>query len=114
MTYSIKRGATLPVLRATLTQTENEVTKTVDLSTVVSVKFAFRLLTTPANLSRVVDCVVIDAPGGVVQYAWVPGDTDRAGQYEGEFHLTYQSGEVLKLPTQGKIPFLIDNSVRTA
>ena len=48
------------------------------------------------------DCVLDDAPGGVVRYVWVPGDTDIAGAYSVEFLVTFAPGKVQTFPVDGQ------------
>lgn len=40
---------------------------------------------------------------GVLQYQWVTGDTDTAGEFSGEFEVTLASGKVRTFPPEGYI-----------
>jgi hypothetical protein len=47
---------------------------------------------------------VIDEDAGRVKYVWQTGDTDTAGTFQGEFEVTYSSGEIeifLTMATSG-------------
>lgn len=45
--------------------------------------------------------LVIEASPPVVEYAWQPGDTDRAGLHRAEFEVTYPDGTIETWPSGG-------------
>lgn len=102
--FFLKRGDTLPYLVATLSDDSGPV----DL-TGATVKFVLRQSRTrcatgePALLLKK-DAVVADPASGVVRYEWASGDTDTAGQFDGEFEVTFPSGGRWTFPSSGYIP----------
>jgi hypothetical protein len=95
--FTIKRGSRLPHIQATVTAHGGPV----DLSQVTAVRF---VMTTLAGVIKVNAAgVVVDATEGVVEYAWAAADTDTPGEYEAEFVLTFDTGEVMRVPTEGYI-----------
>jgi len=50
---------------------------------------------------------IADGAGGVAQYQWASGDTDTAGEFEGEFEVTYSSGNVRSYPNDGFLKIII-------
>lgn len=54
---------------------------------------------------------VVSADGGVVRYVWQAGDTDAAGDYEGEFEVTFIDGKVMTFPSSRYIQISILSDV---
>jgi hypothetical protein len=50
---------------------------------------------------------VVDAPTGVLEYAWVAPDTDVAGTYQGEAVITFASGAIQRFPQDGYLEWVI-------
>ena len=50
---------------------------------------------------------VSDAVNGVVDYLWLPADTDTAGLYLGEFEVTFADGTVETFPNATDLGVLI-------
>ena len=48
----------------------------------------------------------------ILRYDWIGGDTDTAGNYEGEFVVTYADGTRETFPNSRFIPVLISQDVR--
>lgn len=46
---------------------------------------------------------IVDGPNGKVEYAWLVGDTDTAGNYKGEFEVTDAAGKKMTFPNDGYI-----------
>ena len=46
---------------------------------------------------------ILDEDAGRVKYVWQTGDTDTAGTFQGEFEVTYTSGEIETFPNDGYI-----------
>jgi hypothetical protein len=99
-----KVGNTLPVIRQTL---KNDVGTVLDL-TGATVQFRMREPGQALKVNRA--AVVIDAPNGVVQYAWQTGDTDTAGLFSAEWAVTYGS-DVETVPADGFCKILIEPSL---
>lgn len=47
--------------------------------------------------------VVVDAPNGVVKYAWQAADLDTPGVYHGEFEVTFSDQTIQSFPNDGHI-----------
>jgi hypothetical protein len=86
----IKSGDTWPPLEATLT----DLNGVIDLSAADSVRLVMKSGTTVVTGA----CDVVDAVAGVVEYVWAPGDTVIAGDYESEFEITWNVGEIQTVP----------------
>lgn len=105
--FYLKRGDTMPYLVATLSDDSGPV----DL-TDATVKFVLRHARTrcatsePALLFKK-PAVVADAASGIVRYEWADGDTDVAGQFDGEFEVTFAAGGRWTFPSSGYIPVSI-------
>lgn len=73
-----------------------------DLTSVTSAKFIMKTAT--GNTVRVNSpAVIVDAPGGVLRYDWVSGDTSVPGSYTAEFELTFSGGKPQTVPTKSYI-----------
>jgi hypothetical protein len=91
--YTIKQGDTLPLLQATLTDSNGAV----NLSGAASVRFRMVSADTGAVT---VDALaqIADPLNGIVSYAWTPSDTSTAGEYLAEFLVTFGNGTVEHFP----------------
>lgn len=93
--FTIKQGDTIPVLRATLRGADTNV---IDL-TGCTVRFHLARGTAQANTPVLdVTATIVTAASGVVEYAWLAGDTDVAGDYVGEFEVTLSTGDTVTCP----------------
>lgn len=81
---SIKTGDLYPPLIATLTDSAGVVNLTT--ATSVTLRMTNRI---GANVIDDAVCTVTNAASGEVQYDWRAGDTDAAGIYYCEFHVTF-------------------------
>ena len=98
----MKRNDTSPFLRATLASANSLVGATVvfnmqDQSGTVIVNRA--------------SAVILDATAKVIEYRWSAGDTATAGQFTGEFEVTYTDGKVETFPNEGFIPITIERDI---
>jgi hypothetical protein len=50
---------------------------------------------------------LLDAPTGVLEYQWLPGDTDVPGTYEVHAKVTFASGLVQTFPQTSKLELII-------
>ena len=90
---TIKQGATLPILEATLSW--NGLPS--DLSAVATVDVHMR---SGAGVSTILTGGAVVSPTEkTVEYEWQAGDTDVVGTYEIEWWVTFDSGKVLKCPS---------------
>ncbi len=84
--FYLKKGDTLPRLRATLRDADGEV---VDLDACV---VKLRMRSRPGGAVKVfAAATVIDAANGVVEYTWLAADVDTAGEYLAEWQLTFSN-----------------------
>lgn len=88
--FSIKRNDTLPVIVEYLSSDVGPI----NLASAIQVKFHLKKGST-VKVNGVAS--VLDAVNGKVEYAWVPTDTDTAGEYKREWEITFPSG-VMTVP----------------
>jgi hypothetical protein len=89
-TFNIKMGDRLPRFRTTLVDGTGTV---INLTTATAVLFRMRALKAkglPPSISQ--PATIIDAPNGVVEYAWGATDTLVAGRFEAEWVVTFPGG----------------------
>lgn len=97
-TLTIKRGDTLPVAASTLTD-ESGTPQAVPAT--ATVKFLMRDAETREQvLSGAAEVADQAATPGRVLYRWAAGETDREGDYEAEWEVTYADGGVQTFPTR--------------
>ncbi len=86
MSKTMVRGDRLPTYRVTLTQDNTPVNLT-------GATARFRMWADGAATNKV-DALMtlVDAAGGVVDYAWAVGDTDTVGVYRSEVEVTFADG----------------------
>lgn len=104
-TFYIKQNDTGAQLQFELTPSS------VDL-TGASVVFNMRDRATKAvKVSRGTAVVVTATVTPTVKYPWQAADTDTAGDFEGEFEVTFVSGQIETYPNDGFIPIHITEDV---
>lgn len=101
-TFSIRRGDLDPPIRPTLEYSDGS---PIDLAGVSSVKLLMRRPGTYNTIEKTAE--VYDAENGVVQYAWVAGDTDTPGDYEAEWEVTFANGSKFTAPNRTKTHIMI-------
>lgn len=100
--FTIKRGDRLPVLEAVCIDKDTDPDTPVDLTSAASVKFIMRKQgssTTKVSATATFG----NRPDGEVYYEWAANDTDTAGDFDGEFELTWSDGKVQTFPNNGHI-----------
>jgi hypothetical protein len=104
-TFTIKRNNTFPALEATLSDENGPI----DL-TGASVHFQME---DPDSRDVVLDrpVAVVDAEAGQVRYDWRAEDTERAGQFDAEFEITWPDGAVASVPNGENIRVIIKPDV---
>ena len=93
-TFEIKENDTLPVLRATLVEAAGSAIN------LTGATVQFRMRTRGGSLKVDAAATVVSALAGVVEYTWLPADTDTVGTYDAEWELTYIDGS-RTVPTTG-------------
>ena len=96
---TLKQHDTYPPLRATLSASDGPI----DLTTATQVKVILR--TDAVILTGV--CTIENAPLGVVRYDWAVGDLAVAGDYDGEFEITWNTGRIETVPNDDYILFRV-------
>jgi hypothetical protein len=99
---TIKQNDTYPPLRVTLTDSTDTA---VD---VTGATVTFRMV--DAADTNIVDdkaCSLITPASGIVEYQWLAADTDTAGDFRGEFHVTFVGGAIGTFPNDGYVHITI-------
>lgn len=91
-TYKMKRGDTAPTIQATLTRSGAPVPLTG-----AAVEFFMQQISGDKVVSGA--ATILDAAAGLVEYAWLPDDTDEAGWYQAEFQATFPDASVETFPS---------------
>lgn len=99
MDFTIKRNDTRPAIRGRL-KYEDGSTAPIGINDTVRFKMR-RQETAVADVDAL--ATVLDGEQGIVEYAWLPADTDTAGEYFGEFEVTYSDGRVQTFPNKSHI-----------
>lgn len=105
-TFSIKRGDTLPVLRATITLNGEALDVTGS-----TVEFYFDR--DGVTLTR--SATLVTPASGIVEYAfvsgdWAPGAFD-VGRYLFEAQITFSGGDILTVPTSGQLSVRVTQDI---
>jgi len=102
-TFNMKKGDRLPILRAQLLDSEDV---PIDL-TGASVQFRMRPRSGGA-LKVNAAATVVDAPAGIVEYAWAALNVDTEGLFVGEFAVTLV-GLIQTVPSSGVVLIVIED-----
>ncbi len=102
MIHRIKQNDRRPAIRCTLLAANGSV---VNL-TGATVRFLMGLSGSTALVNQ--PATVVDAVNGVVEYAWLPGDTANAGRFQAEFQVTHSDGRAETFPNESYIVVQID------
>jgi len=107
MTFYIKQNDTSPSIQATL---ENGDGQKVNLSG-CSIRFYMKEI---GSATVKVDgaVTVVNENTGLIRYDWVDSDTNVAGNYHGEFQVTYPSTKVETFPNDGYIKIKITDDIK--
>jgi hypothetical protein len=95
MIITIKRGDTYPPLRAYLQMS----TGTPIRIEGATVRLVLTDKTDTEVLNKIVD--IEDADKGYVSYKWLPDDTATAGEFKGEFEITWMDESIVTVPNDG-------------
>lgn len=74
-----------------------------------TVQWSWRLAGAPTSTTAL--ATIVDAAGGIVEYAWVAGNLAAAGEYTGEFRVTFPSSTVLTAPSDAPLSFTVRAAV---
>lgn len=105
----IRQGDTVPILTSTILDQNGNV---INL-TGASVSFTMRTLTSSTPLTLAGSATVTNATTGAVQYAWNTNDTQTAGLYMGEWHVTESGGATYTYPNDGYLTISVEESLKT-
>ena len=101
--FFIKRNDTVPYLDAAL---QDDRGRPINLT---STTVLFHMRDTADDSVKISGAAVtvLSATRGEVRYTWTSNDTDTAGNYEGEFQVTFDAGGVHTFPNNGYINIIM-------
>lgn len=99
--FTFKAGDSWPFLKAQLKDSPSGVPTPVNL-TGATVRLTLKTQSAPGTIivNRQL-CVITDAAAGRVEYDWQPADTASVNDLNGEFEVTWGSGEITTFPNSG-------------
>ena len=109
MSFAIKRNDTLPVLELTVTTSDSEPVDFTDATVVFHMYTDARPRV--AKISSGVATVGTPETDGVLKYAFTSTNSTTAGNYLGEFQVTFSGGAVATFPTTGHIHITIEEDL---
>ena len=107
-TFYIKQGDLWPPLEANLKQANGEAIP-LQQSDTVQLILTLKNKRSLAILMENVD--IVNHETAHVKYEWVDGDTDNAGEYQGEFIVLLDGIRPLKIPNNGYFDVIIDHKL---
>ena len=99
MAFYIKQNDTAPAIRATLNDTDANVTDLTD----ATVRFHMRRVGATTITTDGAAIIVGNAANGIVQYDWESADTAKVNTYQAEFEVTYSDGSIETFPNSSYI-----------
>lgn len=102
--FHLKRGDTSPSLLYALTPTDVVLTG-------ATVVFNMKDSAGTVVVNQAAAIVVTATGTPTVRYDWVSGDVDTAGEFLGEFEVTYSGGAKETFPNYGNIPIQIAEDI---
>lgn len=103
--FRIKAGDTKEPIEYT---TVDESQQLVSLVGATSVSFIYRKRTALAATAVTRVATIVDAEAGQVRYSWVAEDTTVAGEYYGEWRVTFSNGSIQTFPIKGFQPYVVE------
>jgi len=98
---TMKKGDRLPVIEATIKKKDGTA---LDLTNATA---KFIMVTAKDRTGKIsASATITDATGGKVKYEWAANDTNTAGDFLGEFEITYADGKKIAAPSEGYIEIL--------
>ena len=107
--FTIKQGDTAPVLTDTLTYSDGS---TVNL-TGASVNFVVRQMTANNVLFNKTATITSTSSPATVSYTFTAADTAVAGQYVGNWIVTFSGGSQMTFPTVGDLELTVEENLTT-
>lgn len=94
--FFIDTGDTLPAIQVVLSDANGQI---LDLTLATSIIFKMRPVNDPTLITINAACSIIGDPAnGTVAYNWTSDDTSNAGDYYGQFHVTFSNGKTQTFP----------------
>jgi len=109
-TFYLKEGDLWPSLEANLKQANNE---PIPLQEADEITFVMTSKNRRVATKVQATASIINHNTGHVKYDWVAGDTDTAGQYQGEFLVMLNGTTPIRVPNNGYFNIIIDNKLGT-
>ena len=106
-TFYIKQNDTRPELDIFLRDDKD---RTINI-TGASVKFSMRNASTNVVKVSLGSVTTVNSTSGRVKYSFSSADTDTAGNFDGEFQVTFVGGQVETFPNDGYIKVIVTDDV---
>ena len=108
MAFTMKQNDTRPNLPVQFFQADG--TTPLDLTTATSVSIVIRQKGQQAvKLKRAI--TITDAAGGEGEFDWQTGDTDTVGDFEYEFEILWNNGDIQTVPAFGYLELSIIDDI---
>ena len=106
-TFYIKQNDTRPELDIFLRDDKD---RSINI-TGSSVKFSMRNASTNVVKISLAAVTTVSSTSGRVKYSFTSSDTDTAGNFDGEFQVTFVGGQVETFPNDGYIKVIVTDDV---
>ena len=106
-TFYIKQNDTRPELDLFLRDDKD---RSINI-TGASVKFSMRNASTNVVKISLAAVTTVSSTAGRVKYSFTAADTDTAGNFDGEFQVTFIGGQVETFPNDGYIKVIVTDDV---
>lgn len=98
--FNIHENDLRPRIRVTATDSDGN---PIDLTGAIGVRFNMARLSDGTNKIDAAAGFIDPRSGGVMEYAWVAGDTDEPGSYRAEFEVEWSAGTTETFPNAGAL-----------
>ena len=106
-TFYIKQNDTRPELDIFLRDDKD---RSINI-TGATVKFSMRNAATNVVKISLASVTTVSSTAGRVKYSFTASDTDTAGNFDGEFQVTFVGGQVETFPNDGYIKVIVTDDV---
>ena len=106
-TFYIKQNDTRPELDTFLRDDKD---RSINI-TGATVKFSMRNASTNVGKISLAAVTVVSSTAGRVKYSFTASDTDTAGNFDGEFQVTFIAGQIETFPNDGYIKVIVTDDV---